>query len=183
MFSENTRTALTGRDLRIIKKDLKGINTAGAITAGDVFCSYGETVGGGLDAALGGILLDAAVRENGNTGFIRSLVLREWLSSSGTLQKPALDIYIFRELTVPQTSGDAFAPAGDNVNIEQIISIDEGDWIDIDANNAIVFLKPDVDVEGSDTTLILKAVIVMKSSTKTFASVNKLRIEFGIVRD
>ena len=185
MFKESTETSLIGRDLRIIKKDLKGIDTTGAIVAGKVFCSYGQqTDSPTIDTVNSGIILDAAVRENGNTGYVNEIILREWLTQAGgSLQKPALDILIFRDLTTTQQSNNNLVLGTDNLNLITVLSIAENEWKDIDALNAIVEKKFGLDIEGNDTTVLLKALVVMRSTTKTVTVNHRYRLEIRIVRD
>ena len=184
MFKESVETALVGRDVRIIKKDLKGIDTTGAIVTGDVFCSYGQTVDGSIDTTNKGIILDNAVRENGNTGYIDEIIIREWLTpGSSTLQKPALDILIFRDLSGTFTSNSVLTLGTDNMNLVTSLSIAESDWADKDSINSVIQKKFNLNIEGSDTTVLLKAIIVMKSTTKTITANNNYRLEIRIVRD
>jgi len=186
-YNQTVETAIIGRDIRRIVKDLLGIKITGAITAGQILVSYGQTPGAAADTTNGGILLDAVTRENGGSSEIIEALVRELITTSGTLQKAAMDIYIFDSYALTGASGDAFDFGTTIVkNLMQVISIAEADWETLDGNalNAIakVALSGKNLITGSDTVMMY-AVAIMRSTTKSFTTNHALQLELRIKRD
>lgn len=186
MLNENIETAKTGKDQKHIVKDLLGIKTAGAIAAGEVLSSYGQTPNGAIDSTSAGILLDAAVRENGGTAELQELIIREIITTSGTPQKSACWLYIFDYYDLSIASGSAFAFSGNTTQkrVKAIIKIAEADWDDTDSLDA--FVRKDIrgyNIKTDSDTVMLKAVLVMKSTSKTYTANHALQLELRLARD
>ena len=184
MYSETVETAKIGRDIRSIVTDLQGISLAGSIADGQVLSSYGFTVGGSVDPTSGGILLDAVVRENGGTAEIKEIILREMITDTDALVKPALSIYILDSYSLSIASRSAFtlSPLGVKA-IRAVIDIAEADWKDIDSLNAIVHKAVNLTVVAPANSVLMKAVVVMKSTSETYTAKYSVQMELRIARD
>ena len=184
MYSETVETAKIGRDIRNIVTDLQGISTAGAITSGQVLSSYGFTVGGVIDPTSGGILLDAVARENGGTAEIKEIILREMITDTDALIKPALSIYILDSYSLSIASRSAFTITGAVAKaIRAVINIAEADWEDIDSLNAIVHKAVNKSIITSSSSVLMKAVVVMKSTSETYTAKYSVQLELRFARD
>lgn len=182
--TENIETALIGRDLQVIVKDLLGVSTS-ALPDGDVVASYGQTPGGAADTTAGGIILDSAVRYNGGTGETVEIIMREMIATSGTLQKAALDVYIFDEYALALASNEVFALDGTTTakKIKAVLPIAEADWKNIDALNAIATVTYSRSIKAALDTTAMKAVVVMRSTSRTYSADHTLQMELQIHRD
>ncbi len=183
--TENIETALTGRDLKTIVTDLQGIST-GALVATKVVSSYGFTVGGVVDTTNGGINLDAVTRDNNGTSEVVQVFAREIITTSGTLQKAALRIYLFDSYALSLASGDAFAfgVGGTAKNNVEVLDIAEADWKSDDPLVAVASVAyTGKNIRTAAGTTAMKAIVVMESSSKTYSANHALQLEIRIKRD
>jgi hypothetical protein len=178
MLKEAIETAKIGRALRVIEKTLAGVTIAGAISQGNLFCTYGNG-----DTANSGICLDAAVRLNGETGRIEAITIKEHLAAAGTLQKAALRIHFLKEWTQIAASGQAYVLSTDHLQYVGHADIAEADWKDMDAYNAVAQVKPGLDILTGEDTVLLKAIIEMRSTTKTYTANHSHVMNIKIAQD
>lgn len=159
-------TGLTGSDRKLQTIDFGTLDTA-AYASGDILTT-------------GAISVDAA-RFLGFSGTIDRIILKE--TTSGTLQKPALRLWVFGSSVTPaaQNSAQAFTSAQLDLFVGYI-DIAEADWINGTSTVCTATISPNLPFVCQSTSKTLYIVPECKSAD-TFASGAKITGQLVIKRD
>lgn len=159
-------TGQTGSDRRLQSIDFGTLDT-NAYASGDILTT-------------GAIAIDAA-RFLGFTGTLERVILKE--TSSGTLQKPALRLWLFGSAITPasQNAAQAFTSVQCDVLIGYF-DIAEGDWINNASGVCIAQATPNINYGLQATSKTLYIVPECKSAD-TFASGAAIKGQVLLRRD